>query len=60
MPLHTDLLVVLLGGKVPFILRNVGEQYTLVGEAYVHGFMDERAIDMWHQGELEIQSFDII
>lgn len=59
-PLHTDLLTVLLGGQVPFILRKVGDQYTLVGEAYVHGFMDERAIDMWREGELEMQFFDII
>ena len=60
MPLHTDLLTVLLGGQVPFILRKVGDQYTLVGEAYVHGFMDGRAIDMWEQGELEMKFFDII
>lgn len=46
---------VLFGGKVPFILRSTGNaedqpcknsnDYTLVGNAYVHGIMDGEAVD---------------
>jgi hypothetical protein len=42
----TDLLVVLFGGRVPFILRNYGSYYKLIGECYVNGLMDGEAIDM--------------
>ncbi|CAG5190318.1 uncharacterized protein ALTATR162_LOCUS12173 [Alternaria atra] len=59
-PLHTDVLTVLLGGTMPFILRKIGNQYKLVCEAYVHGFMHGRAIDMIDRGELKLQNFDII
>jgi hypothetical protein len=38
-----DLIVVLFGGKIPYLLRPLeqgGDEYKLVGEAYMHGFMD--------------------
>jgi hypothetical protein len=46
-----DFLVVLLGAKIPYLLRPIdaslsdGTKYTcsLVGEAYIHGFMDGQA-----------------
>ncbi|KAN0102765.1 HET domain containing protein [Hyaloscypha variabilis] len=34
-----DVVAILLGGSVPFILREQGTQFTLVGECYVHGVM---------------------
>ncbi|CVL08992.1 hypothetical protein FPRO06_13297 [Fusarium proliferatum] len=35
-----DEVCILLGGKVPYLLRAQGEElYTLIGEAYVHGIM---------------------
>ncbi|KAI0865855.1 heterokaryon incompatibility protein-domain-containing protein [Xylaria cubensis] len=47
-----DCVVVLFGGKVPFILRGFpdAESYHLVGESYVHGIMDGEAI---HQPRIE-------
>ncbi|KAF1959328.1 HET-domain-containing protein [Byssothecium circinans] len=43
-----DLICVLLGGEVPYILRRIDNQspdfYTMVGECYVHGIMDGEAI----------------
>ncbi|MCJ1479437.1 hypothetical protein MMC13_008123 [Lambiella insularis] len=39
-----DLVCVLCGGIVPFILRKDGQRYTLIGEAYVHGIMDGQAL----------------
>ena len=36
-----DLVAVLLGGSVPFVLHvEKQEQFSLVGESYVHGFMN--------------------
>ena len=35
-----DLVVILFGAVQPFVLRRVGQQYELVGEAYVYGIMD--------------------
>jgi hypothetical protein len=40
-----DIVCVLLGGNLPFILRRQGnDEYRLVGESYVHGLMDGEAI----------------
>jgi Heterokaryon incompatibility protein (HET) len=35
-----DLVCILFGGKVPYILRPEEEHYLLIGESYVHGYMD--------------------
>lgn len=41
-----DLICILFGGEVPFILRAVeGGRYRLIGECYVHGIMDGEALD---------------
>lgn len=41
-----DLVCVLYGGQMPFILRSGirSEQYELIGETYVHGIMDGEAL----------------
>jgi hypothetical protein len=39
-----DDICVLLRGDVPFILRQRRENWSLIGEAYVHGFMDGEAL----------------
>jgi hypothetical protein len=42
-----DLVYVLAGGQVPFILRRTNtllpDQFSLVGESYLHGIMDGEA-----------------
>ena len=36
-----DLVCILQGGPVPFLLRRTGRgEYVLVGDTYVHGIMD--------------------
>lgn len=42
-----DVVCVLYGGDVPYVLRKVGDQgqYKLIGEAYVHGIMQGEAIE---------------
>lgn len=42
------------------ILRKVGAYYKLIGEAYVHGFMDGEAILLMKNGELEVHTIEII
>lgn len=44
-----DIVAVLFGGSVPFILRpnGDGEHYRLVGECYVHNIMDGQAVKQW-------------
>ncbi|KAJ4346348.1 uncharacterized protein N0V89_010277 [Didymosphaeria variabile] len=39
-----DVVAVLTGGRVPFILRPEEHHYTIVGDAYVHGIMDGEAL----------------
>ena len=43
-----ELVVLIRGCATPFILRRSGEgdDYLLVGECYIHGLMDNNAIDM--------------
>jgi hypothetical protein len=40
-----DIVCVLFGGKIPFCLRPWGNHYLLVGECYVHGFMNGEVVD---------------
>ena len=54
-----DVVCVLFGGRVPFSLRKVEDHYNLVGETYVHGFMDGRAVDLANRSELETVDFCI-
>jgi hypothetical protein len=50
---ENDLIVVLFGGHTPFVLRErelpssaeTGRRWQLIGECYVHGFMDGEALD---------------
>jgi hypothetical protein len=58
-----DILSVLYGSKLPHVLRKVPgkeDTYTLVGTAYVHGFMDGEAIQLRDQGKLKEQRFNLI
>lgn len=50
-----DLVCVLYGGNVPFVLRPWAGKHFLIGECYVHGVMSGEAIAMRDAGELEEQ-----
>ena len=54
-----DIVCVLFGTQVPFILRRKDSCYQLVGQSYVHGIMHGEAINMLQDGELEKQTFSI-
>ncbi|KAF2843152.1 HET-domain-containing protein [Patellaria atrata CBS 101060] len=57
--LKGDHVCVILGAIVPYILRQVEEQYLLVGECYSFNLMHGEAVEKWHHGELEIESIII-
>jgi hypothetical protein len=38
-----DIIAILFGGQLPFVLRKVGNHYILIGEAYIDGIMDGEA-----------------
>lgn len=40
-----DLLCVLYGGQLPFVLRKSNSYFELIGEAYVHGIMDGEVVN---------------
>ena len=40
-----DSVFLLKGGKLPFILRESGENWRIVGDCYIHGIMDGEAFD---------------
>lgn len=51
-----DLVFVLFGGGVPYILRTCESGFLFVGESYIHGLMGGEAVRAWEQGELAEES----
>ncbi|KAK5113817.1 hypothetical protein LTR62_003201 [Meristemomyces frigidus] len=49
-----DLIVVLRGGRLPFVVRAKEEGYGLVGPGYVHGIMDGEAFDVESCGDIRL------
>jgi hypothetical protein len=41
-----DLACILLGGRFPFVLREAGRNFELIGESYVHGMMKGEAFEL--------------
>jgi hypothetical protein len=54
-----DLIVVPLGCNTPIILRPEGNrgEYRLVGDMYLYGYMQGKAIDQWKAGERTVEKF---
>lgn len=55
-----DIVSVLYGGKMPFVLRPWGRFFLLVGECYVHGLMKGEVLDLQEQNCLAKQVFNIV
>ena len=49
----SDIVVVLFGGRTPYILRKTADHYRLVSDCYVYGIMDGEAVRMWQDGDLD-------
>lgn len=56
-----DKVCILKGGNVPFVLRkrDEGDDYELVGDAYVHGIMEGEVINMAEKGEVDEREFEL-
>jgi len=55
-----DMLCVLLGGKLPVVLRPVQDgQVAFVGECYVHGIMWGEAMDALEEGFYQVRDFEL-
>ena len=55
-----DCLCALYGVSILYVLRPKEEGFGFVGECYVHGFMDGRAVGQAEKGEAEEKTFRII
>ncbi|KAF5008669.1 hypothetical protein FDECE_5081 [Fusarium decemcellulare] len=49
-----DQIAILEGGKTPFVLRKVGQQWRILGDSYVHGIMFGEAWDEGKCSEMEL------
>ena len=56
-----DVVVVPLGCYTPIILRPEGNrgEYRFVGDVYVHGYMQGKAVEMWKAEKKEVRKFVI-
>jgi hypothetical protein len=54
-----DVCCVLLGSRVPIVLRKVNTHHVLVVEAYLPGFMDGEVFEMEDNGRLMLHSFEL-
>ena len=52
-----DIVCILKGSTVPFILRQAGERYVLVGECYCHGIMYGEAMQ---KSDIRMREFSIV
>lgn len=54
-----DLVCLMFGGEVPFVLRPKDGYYQLVGDAYVHGIMDGEAMRLYNPLDKNKRQFEI-
>jgi hypothetical protein len=54
-----DMVCILLGCSIPVVLRPVGNHYTLVGEAYIDGYMYGKGMIELDEGKYQLEDFDI-
>jgi hypothetical protein len=54
-----DLYCIIFGCSMPVILRECGGYYQVIGEGYLQGFMEGRAVELLEIGEYEAENFII-
>ena len=54
-----DLIAIIFGCSTPIVMRPKGEYFQVIGEAYVHGFMNGEAMQLLDDRKLHPQSFTL-
>ncbi|KAF2498798.1 hypothetical protein BU16DRAFT_605260 [Lophium mytilinum] len=54
-----DMIVVLFGGKVPFVVRPSGTRFRFIGECYVPGLMKGEAVEQWRARSCDPEVFEL-
>jgi hypothetical protein len=54
-----DLICILLGVRVPLILRKQDDHYVIIGDCYVDGIMDGETIPDMESGKFKVEKFDV-
>lgn len=54
-----DLLCVLLGVRLPIILRGIETHFILIGESYIDGVMDARLIEELEEGKFTVEEYTV-
>lgn len=54
-----DAVVVLFGAKVPFVMRQQGRRYRLIGECYIPGLMNGEVVEKWRASGQRPECFEI-
>ncbi|KAK0612217.1 heterokaryon incompatibility protein-domain-containing protein [Immersiella caudata] len=57
-----DIVVVPLGCSTPILLRESGTrgEYRFVGDVYIHGHMDGKAVHKWKNGDAELKKYVLV
>jgi len=50
-----DIICILLGGSVPYVLRRKDDHYILIGEVYIHGIMDGEVLEAVSRQEHQLE-----
>ena len=54
-----DIICVLFGSRVPFVMPKVDNHFILIMECFVLGLMDGEAMDWLEKGQAKVQTFEI-
>lgn len=54
-----DLICILFGGRMPFILRPQNGHYIFIGECHIPGLMEGQAIEEHENGKFHVQDFEL-
>ena len=55
-----DCIVVLFGGKVPYVLRRSGRRFRFIGDVYIPGLMEGQAVERWKETKTGAETFEIV
>lgn len=55
-----DWICILSGNPTPFVLREIENGYTLIGDCYVQGLMDGEATEMVEEGQRKFETISLI